>query len=484
MLGNQLRVPFVSVRPMVRVSGRIAIGCVAVAGGILIAWIAVTRPDWYRFLFAIVLAANFLVVAVKWPRAAAVLTLLFLPFLALIRRLLIADSGWSSYDPLLLVGPLVACALTLVIFERRRFEQDTLSRLVYLLLALSVVQAFNPLGPGLTTGLAGLLFIAVPLLWFVIGREFADRRTVLALIYSVIPVAIATSAYGLWQTEIGLPKWDASWVSTSGYAALHVGDQIRAFGTFSSSSEYAAYTGVGFVFASALVLHRRALPAVVLPFLGIAIFLASGRGVLALTLIAVLVLIALWARNGRLAPLIVVLGVAVLLAVSELFGPALDRAAGRSSNPLVSHQVGGLLHPLDPDQSTLLVHWENFKDGVTAGFSHPLGRGTGASTIAADKLGGHTEVRTDVDLSDAFVSLGLVGGLLFMAILAITFRRVISLYLSGRDPAVLAVAGLLVVTLGQWLNGGHYAVAALTWFFIGWATRQPRAQSVQTNNKT
>jgi cell division protein FtsW (lipid II flippase) len=193
---------------------------------------------------------------------------------------------------------------------------------------------------------------------------------------------------------------------------------------------------------------------------------------MALTLIAVIVLLALWARNGRLAPLIIVLGVGAILAASELSGPALDRTAERSSNPLVSHQVGGLLHPLDSEQSTLLVHWKNFKSGVTAGFSNPLGRGTGASTLAADKLGGEAGTRTDLDLSDSFVSLGLVGGLLFIAILALTFHRVVSLYRARGDPAVLAVAGLLVVTLGQWLNGGHYALAPLTWFFIGWTTRR------------
>jgi hypothetical protein len=43
----------------------------------------------------------------------------------------------------------------------------------------------------------------------------------------------------------------------------------------------------------------------------------------------------------------------------------------------------------------------------------------------------------------------------------------------------LAVATLLVATVGQWLQGGHYAVAPLTWLLLGWASR-PLMQRAQT----
>jgi hypothetical protein len=192
---------------------------------------------------------------------------------------------------------------------------------------------------------------------------------------------------------------------------------------------------------------------------------------MALTLLAVVVFIALRARDGRSALRVGAAGLSLVIAGSFLLGPAIDRAAGRSSNPLVSHQVQGLLHPLDSEQSTLPIHWENFKNGVSAGFSHPIGRGTGMNTNAAGKVGAAGGAGTDVDVSDNFVSLGLAGGILFVVILIGTFRRVISLYLSHRDPVVLAIAGLLVVTLGQWMNGGHYALAPLTWLLIGWTAR-------------
>ena len=285
----------------------------------------------------------------------------------------------------------------------------------------------------------------------------------------MIPVAVVTSAYGLWQTEIGMPQWDESWVDVAGYAALQVGEEIRGFGTFSSHTEYAAFAGVGIVFASALALHGRAVAALALPFLGISLFFASSRGVLVLTLLAVIVLVGLRAHKGRYTVAIIVVGIVSVFAVSALLGPALDRAAGRSSSHLVSHQVGGLLNPLDPEQSTLIGHWELFANGVASGFERPLGRGPGANNNAARAGGGGG---TDVDISDTFVNLGFAGGLLLVAIFVITLRRVVSAYFARGDVLLLAVMGLLVVTLGHWLNGGHYALAPLTWLCIGWATRK------------
>jgi hypothetical protein len=37
---------------------------------------------------------------------------------------------------------------------------------------------------------------------------------------------------------------------------------------------------------------------------------------------------------------------------------------------------------------------------------------------------------------------------------------------------MLAIAGVLIVTFGQWLNGGQYAVAPLLWLLIGRVSRQ------------
>jgi len=154
--------------------------------------------------------------------------------------------------------------------------------------------------------------------------------------------------------------------------------------------------------------------------------------------------------------------------------PALLSFAVSTGNPLITHQVEGLVDPFDPETSTVQTHWHLVVDGFKRSLNNPVGQGTGSINIAAQKLGGgDSETGTEVDISNAFVGFGLLGGLLFLAIVLVTFGKVFRGYLRAGDPRLLAVAGLLLIVFGQWLNGGQYAVASITWFLIGWATRPP-----------
>jgi hypothetical protein len=250
---------------------------------------------------------------------------------------------------------------------------------------------------------------------------------------------------------------------------------IRPFGTFASAREYGSYLDIGLVFAVALALHRRYWALLTLPFLGWAIVLSSGRSILVLGLLAVVFVLGMRTRSAGGLIVTMVLGVAMLFATVSVFGSSLDRASKQSSNPLVSHQVGGLLNPLDPNQSTLLGHLDLLKSGIIDGLKDPIGKGTGVTNRAAGVAGGTNET-SEVDISDAFISMGIVGGVVFLAIIWMTFRRVVSAYFTRGDPALLAAGGLFVVMLGQWLNGGLYAVAPLTWFFVGWVACVPLAR--------
>jgi hypothetical protein len=439
--------------------------------------LTVAYPEGYRVLLALAIAGNLLLVAVKWPRAGAFLTLLFLPFLALIRRLLIADAGWTTYDPLLLVAPLVALFLLYRASNGRglRIGPDTLSKLVAVLMGLLILQSLNPLNPTAFAGVAGLVFLVVPMLWFFIGRELGDRQLVLALLCGVIVAALAVGFYGWWQTEREMPSWDAQWVDVAGYGALNVGDKIRGFSTFSSSAEYAAFLGIAIVFAVALALHRRALAALAAPLLMVPLVLSSVRATTLLTLFAVIVMIGLLTRKASTAAAVVTLGIAATVGALFAFGPALERLAASSGNALIIHEVEGLVHPFDSEKSTLEGHRSLVVDGFERSFQNPVGEGTAVMSGTEQKLGGAEEGSgTEVDISNAFVGLGLAGGLVFLATILVTFRQTMSAYIRGGDPLVLAVTGLLVAILGQWLQGRHYAVVAITWFLVGWATR-PRA---------
>jgi hypothetical protein len=168
-----------------------------------------------------------------------------------------------------------------------------------------------------------------------------------------------------------------------------------------------------------------------------------------------------------MAVVVVLIGLAAAAWAVSAYAPK------SSANPLVAHQVEGLTNPLDAEHSTLIAHADLVVSGFEQGIVHPFGQGTAVTNIAADRFGiGSRAKGTEVDVSNTFVSLGLFGGLLFVAIVIVTFGRAVSAYLRRPDPAMLAIIALLIVAIGQWLNGGYYALAPLTWFLIGWATSQ------------
>jgi hypothetical protein len=454
----------------------VLIAIAVVVPGAVAAALFVTQPTWDRWVLAAVIGGSLAVVSIERPRTAVLVTILCLPFLALLRRLLITQAPWTSHDPLLAVGPLVAAVVLAALWIRRRrpLAPDLLSKLVLALLALTLVQTLNPNGSGLEAALGGLVFMAAPLLWFFIGREIGDRQLVLVLLVGTLTLAVAIGGYGLWQAQIGLPRWDSDWLEVAGYNALYVnhGNEytIRPFGTFSSSAEYASYLGVAIAIAAALLLHRKWWPALALPVLVAAVLFASGRTVLVLTVLGVLVVTALRTKRPRLGLSVLAGGVTAAVLALQLGGPALADATGKLNNPLLSHMAEGLAHPLDPNRSTLVAHWLLVRDGVEDSIAHPLGFGTAVTNIASEKLGSPDRVRnTEIDISNAFVSLGIVGGFIFVLIVGLVLQRVADAYRRTRDPLILAIVGLLVVTVGQWLHGGHYALAPLTWLLVGYA---------------
>lgn len=464
-------------------TGSVLIGVPAAAA---LGAVAALHPEWWRALLAAALAVNLVVVAMKWPRAAAVATLLWLPFLAFVRRILIGEAGWTQNDPLLLVAPLVALFLCYRIFvvEGRPLARDRLSRLVLLLLVIAFFGAFNPFGGGgLFGGLAGLIYIGVPLLWFLIGRELGNRRLVSGLLYAVVVASVGIAAYGLFQTEFGhLPRWDVEWFQATGYAGAKAGTSesgdilYRPWGTFSSTSEYSGYLAFGLIIAVAMLYHRRPALAVAIPVLALAIVLAGGRSVVALTLLTGVVLTALRTRNRVIALVVVVLGIGATYGVALAFGDRIDRAANLSGSATAERQAGGLLNPLDPNESTFLSHWDNLVKAIETAVTNPVGLGTGASNIGS-RVSGEGGVETDIDIGDAFVSFGVIGGVLFLAIVVLSFKTVFGRYMRAKpDRLMFAVAGILVVNFGQWLQGGHYAASALMWFLLGWAVKPTRRE--------
>jgi hypothetical protein len=350
-----------------------------------------------------------------------------------------------------------------------------LAQTVLLLEVLILLSAANPAQGGLAVGLGGLLFVLVPTLGFWIGRGLVDDRTLGRLFLLVVALAVPVAVYGLVQTYGGFPSWDESWIQTSGYAALNVGDSIKPFGPFPSAAEYAFFLGIGLVLAVVLALHpvraRAALVAV--PLLAVAIFLASGRGIVFAT-VGALALIAAARRRLPLAAAAVLAALAIVLVPSVVSRLVPSGDSGQSS-ALVQHQITGLANPLDTHDSTALIHLSLIGDGIRSAVSAPAGIGVGAVTEAAGRFGANSHA-TEADPSNMAVALGLPGFAAYLVLLVLVVRRSYTLAVTRRDALSLGVLGLLLVTALQWFNGGQYTVALLIWLAIGWLDRaEPEA---------
>lgn len=420
-----------------------------------------------RLLVAAGLGAIAVTAVLRWPASALVPLLLALPFLALTRRLLLALVPWQTLDPLLVVAPIVAVLLVVSVFviERQQLVTDPISGLCAALLALSIVQVINPGGGGLGANTAGLLFGALPLVWFFVGRTFLSAAAAARLLAATIAIGALASVYGLVQGWSGLPAWDREWVDQSGYTALNVGGRIRGFATFASSAEYGSYLAVVVALIAARSFARRRGALILVPLIATALVFSAGRSVFVKAVLACLVVIACRFGSPRRAALALVVAVSLVVAVFLGGRSTLLRTASTASDPLLSHQLAGIADPFG-ERSTATLHLSLFIDGVLSGVRHPLGFGLARTTIAGEELGGGT-ASSEIDVSNTFISLGFVGGCAYVALVVLVLRRALSAAVTRRDAVALGTVGLLVATGGQWLNGGYYALAPLIWCMIG-----------------
>ncbi|HVL38189.1 MAG TPA: hypothetical protein VM328_02250 [Fimbriimonadaceae bacterium] len=442
---------------------------------LVVAGAGAASPNYLRGSVALAGVAVFLAACLRSPGRVLVALLVWLCAFGTLRRLLPTGVSGGS-DPLLLVAPIVVAILLLVAIGRGAFGRQTrFSTTVLILSGLTVASAMNPLQGGISVGAAGLMFVLVPLLWFWVGRALVTDDLLRRLLGVVSWLALGAAVYGLFQVYIGLPSWDQQWVDAKGYVSLFVArNAIRPFASLSSSSEYVGLLAVGTVlWALRLRRARDTAPAAcALGILAWALTVASVRG--ALVVVPITLGLVFATSRGFGARRTALFGIAALFILGVIVS-RLDPGSvgGERTSALVSRSVSGLSDPFDPEVSTLPVHIESLVGGLREAFRNPLGRGVGAITIAADRLGGSNNASTDVDPSNVAVAMGLPGLLAYGALVVLGLRMAFLRARRQRDYLSLAALGIALVTSLQWLNGGAYAVAPLPWLVLGWLDARP-----------
>lgn len=495
MSSVRLRFPLIDARVVVTTLA----GVVAVALAFVI-----TRSGSAHLVLLVGLAP--LAAAVVWlsPRKTLLALVVWMVMLGFLRR--ISPGGTtSSYsgDPLLLVGPLVIVLLFVAAALRGGLRaRSPFAIPVALLAILGIVEGANPLQGSLTIGLGGILYVVVPMLAFWIGRVFLDDKTLRQLMWVVAVSAAANAVYGLVQTLAGFPSWDVRWIQSAGYAALDVGGSTRAFGSFTSATEYDGFLTLGLVCWVALA--RRGGPLRIpitlgaVALIGTALILGSQRSAVLLAVVALGLMFA--ARTGRKlggAVLAGLVAVALVILVAGQLGSGSSTSttasspqltSGQNVSALTGHLFSGLGSPTG-SSSTLGSHVSEMVQGVKDGFTEPLGHGTGVITVAAGHFsssGASTGAGqsgtssngssstsqavfgTESDLGNAGVAFGLLGLLLYVLIAFRALTGAYGLARARRDALSLAALGIVMGTFTGWTNGDLYSVCWLVWLIFGW----------------
>lgn len=399
------------------------------------------------------------------PRTGIPMALFYLAILSGMRRWTIPMWGWVDNDPLLLVVPLLVICFFIASINKRGLPLDTrLAKMILALLCLMLLQMFNPAQGGLTVGIAGALFYVIPLLWYYVGRAKGTPSTIQNILFAVVGIAIVSSLWGLYQLYFGFTASESAWIQITNYNQ-QVGSTQRPFSIFPSPAEYGQFLGMGIVILWAACLRGKLLAFLPIPLLGIALFLLGIRGFLATTLVTCAVL---WAVQGKSSKMWIFRGVfAIIIGV---IGMRWSLSEVKPSNmasgvqQLAQHQVNGLLDPASDSSSG--AHSNLLTTYIVSGFTRPLGLGLGSTTLAASKYGG-IGASSEVDLSNLFVSLGCVGGLLYTALICWVLFTLFQHWRYTRHFFALSLLGISLLALGQWLNGGHYAASMLSMFCIG-----------------
>jgi len=449
------------------------------AGGallVLLLW-ALLVAGQTNLLCALVLAIPLVLLAVFRPQAAAVCTLVYLVLLGDIRRVVAQIAAPGTFDPLLLVTPVVTVVLAAPLLFRLRLT-DTLSKVVLALLVVMGLEVINPKQGPLSIGLSGVFFYIIPVLWFWVGRGLGSPELIRIILYkALLPLGLCAAAMGICQNFIGFLPYQQAWITevSKVYTSLYVGSSVRAFGFSTSAAEYATLLELSIAAATAAYLGARRTWLAAVPILAAALLLSGGRG-LTIKIVAAIPILWLIRRGQKVSiatavSMIATVSLALLslsFVASYLATPPGTQRGNSAVQDALSHQLSGLAHPFDDRYSSAGVHSNMVLTGFTEGLTNPLGRGLGSTTFAAQKFDADTDGgSSELDFSDMFIALGLAGGLLYLAVALFGVRAA---WFYVRDTQVyigLPVFAILIANLGGWLIQGQYSTCAIVFFLLG-----------------
>jgi len=444
------------------------------------------NPTSFRLVVVSVIGFLLFALTVSNVRKGIIAILIFLPFMAFLRRAIYFVSPYAEFDPIHLVAPalILFVFVGILLFGKERLSQafkgSSLAKYAVVLLGLFVLQIFNPLQGGLLVGLGGAFYYVIPIVWFFVALYYANNQLIRKLMNAIVIIGVVTGAYGLYQMVFGFFPFEKYWIETGGFASLRVGRFIRAFSTFSSPEEYSRYLQIAGTIAFAYFLKRKN-PAwlLIFVFMSISTIITGVRSSAFGLALSILVLLVVWkAKNIRRVFIRLILLASAFLLIMNFVPLPVSEYNYQSSSifyTMTGHTARGLFNPTGESsfQSRLDLWKYLFTDIVQ---KNPVGYGLGSTSIAAQKFGGWG-VGTEGYIFALFVNSGVVGGFLFLIISLLVLKKGTELSIQSEGSKALAPLILAIIT-GLTLNNIFgssftlYSVAPVGWFLIGWIVRQ------------
>jgi hypothetical protein len=425
--------------------------------------------------------------------AGLVAMALFEPFRGLIRRAQYLFVDYGSQDPIHVLTPIVTLfAFALLIRSRRLeiFHATPLAAAVSFLGLIYLLEIFNPLQGSVFVGMAGALFMFVPLLWFYFGQS-VNEDFITKILKLMVVLGVLTSLYGVYQMVFGYPGFEQYWLdNTDFYDSINVGHVRRALATFSSAEEWGRYTEFGAIAAFGFAAGAKRL-GMRLGWLlcGVAllcaVLLTGQRTAVFGLMLGVGALVLLGASNLPRAFIRLGLLMLPIVLVVVFVSPPSDqemwsKGENETVSTLLSHTQRGTLKPAD--EESFRIRLENWTYLLTSVVPYrPLGAGLGAGSLSEVRF----KSESDLPAIDSFilvvaVSCGIPGALLFIWILG--RATWLSLKLGRRASRdnrnkltmriVAALMPALVLNSIFGLTFTLYSVAPLVWLMIGWISAE------------
>ena len=398
--------------------------------------------------------------------------LVFLPFMAHIRRYIYAFNPYVSQDPILLISDVMALFMFSYIFLFHRdyiakqFRHNEIVRYVSFFLLVCTVQILNPLQGSLFIGFSGLKYFIVPLLWFYFGL-FISKERINTIAYTIIIIGVIVSLYGMRQAFVGFTSWEEYWIRLGGYGSLNVGGWMRPVSTLASGQEYVTFVMIA-AFIAAVYLMKGYI--YLIPFIGLFIWsliLGASRGAIFGLALGAFAYIILGLKNVKTI-------IFSMITVFIITGFVLNRIEyiptgspfhmGRTE-AFTRHMVSGLADPFAKSSTS----WYKIRDlryATIEMLKNPMGYGLGAGTLGVMKFGG-TYKQPESGMGCIMIATGVLGFGLFCAVIYFILRKAFSLYTRKNSFFARWIFAFTLLILTSIIDIRLYSIGPLVWLLWG-----------------